>query len=132
MAQAVRMRGTDMPYVKCSVDGCNTRLQPISKPILGNRSTWVYRECDRCLRPGRRGRAAPPARREQAAAGGARHPKKSGGVLRQGGDVTFRFIEAHKGRWPVRLLCETLDVSPAGYYAWRQRPTSSRRQRRDA
>jgi putative transposase len=32
----------------------------------------------------------------------------------------------------VRLLCETLEVSTTGYYAWRQRPTSVRRQRRDA
>src|SRR5262249_30535325 len=36
-----------------------------------------------------------------------------------------------KGRWPVRLLCHALEVSPAGYYAWRRRPTSARQQRRD-
>jgi putative transposase len=46
--------------------------------------------------------------------------------------VTFRFIEEHKRRWPVRLLCETLGVSPAGYYAWRRRPRGARRRRRDA
>jgi transposase InsO family protein len=46
--------------------------------------------------------------------------------------MTFRFIEEHKGQWPVRLLCDTLEVSPAGYYAWRQRPRSAREQRRDA
>jgi putative transposase len=46
--------------------------------------------------------------------------------------VTYRFIEQHKGTWPVRLLCETLDVCPAGYYAWRSRPVSPSRQRRDA
>jgi transposase InsO family protein len=46
--------------------------------------------------------------------------------------MTFRFIEGHKGRWPVRLLCETLGASRAGYYAWRQRPRSTRQQRRDA
>jgi len=40
-----------MPYVKCSVGGCNARLQPISKPIPGDWDTWVYRECDRCFRP---------------------------------------------------------------------------------
>jgi len=45
--------------------------------------------------------------------------------------MTFRFIEDHRGRWPVRLLCDTLEVSAAGYYAWRQRPASSREQRRD-
>jgi putative transposase len=46
--------------------------------------------------------------------------------------MTFRFIDAHKGQWPVRLLCQTLEVSPAGYYAWRRRPRSARQQRRDA
>jgi transposase InsO family protein len=46
--------------------------------------------------------------------------------------VTYRFIEQHKGQWPVRLLCATLGVSPAGYYAWRSRPASAARQRRDA
>jgi putative transposase len=46
--------------------------------------------------------------------------------------MTYRFIDQHKDQWPVRLLCDTLDVSPAGYYAWRQRPTSEQQQRRDA
>jgi hypothetical protein len=45
--------------------------------------------------------------------------------------MTFRFIDEHRQNWPVCLLCETLDVSTAGYYAWRQRPTSARAQRRD-
>jgi putative transposase len=46
--------------------------------------------------------------------------------------VTYRFIEQHQGQWPVRLLCEALEVSPAGYYAWRSRPASAARRRRDA
>jgi transposase InsO family protein len=45
--------------------------------------------------------------------------------------MTFRFIEEHQGQWPVRLLCRTLEVSTAGYYAWRCRPAGARRQRRD-
>jgi transposase InsO family protein len=45
--------------------------------------------------------------------------------------VTFRFIEGHQGPWPVRVLCQTLGVSPAGYYAWRRRPRSAGEQRRD-
>jgi putative transposase len=46
--------------------------------------------------------------------------------------MTFRFIEDNREHWPVRLLCETLEVSTAGYYAWRERPTSAQEQRRDA
>jgi putative transposase len=45
--------------------------------------------------------------------------------------MTFRFIDEHRDPWPVRLLCETLEVSPAGYYAWRDRPASAQQQRRD-
>lgn len=43
--------------------------------------------------------------------------------------MTFRFIAEHRDQWPVRLLCETLEVSPAGYYAWRGRPASDRARR---
>jgi putative transposase len=46
--------------------------------------------------------------------------------------VTYRFIDDHKGRWPVRLLCDALEVAPAAYYAWRQRPPSAQQQRQDA
>jgi len=46
--------------------------------------------------------------------------------------VTFRFIEGHKDRWPVRLMCQALEVSPAGYYAWLRRPPSFQEQRREA
>ena len=45
--------------------------------------------------------------------------------------MTFRFIDAHQDHWPVRLLCETLEVSAAGYYAWRERPRSAQDQRHD-
>jgi transposase InsO family protein len=45
--------------------------------------------------------------------------------------MTFRFIHQHRGRWPVTAMCDALAVSPAGYYAWRGRPVSDRRQRRD-
>jgi transposase InsO family protein len=46
--------------------------------------------------------------------------------------MTYRFIDQHKDQWPVRWLCETLEVSPASYYAWRQCPRSAQQQRRDA
>lgn len=40
-----------MPFIKCSVDGCSQRLQPILKVDPRDRETWFYRECDLCLRP---------------------------------------------------------------------------------
>jgi hypothetical protein len=40
-----------MPFVKCSVDGCDKKLQPVVKPDLRDRETWIYPECDRCLQP---------------------------------------------------------------------------------
>jgi putative transposase len=46
--------------------------------------------------------------------------------------VTFAFIDDHHGRWPVRVMCETLEVSTAGYYSWRERPPSFAERRRDA
>ncbi len=46
--------------------------------------------------------------------------------------MTFRFIDEHRQQWPVRLLCDALGVSPAGYYGWRGRPQSARQQRQDA
>ena len=41
--------------------------------------------------------------------------------------MTYRFIDEHCDHWPVRLLCETLEVSPAGYYAWLRTDNASLR-----
>ena len=43
----------------------------------------------------------------------------------------FRFVEQEKARYPVRILCAALGVSPSGYYAWRSRGPSAR-ERSDA
>ncbi len=46
--------------------------------------------------------------------------------------MRYDFVERHRGRWPVRLMCRVLRVSPGGYYDWRGRPRSSRAARHDA
>jgi len=40
--------------------------------------------------------------------------------------MRFRFIEDRRVDYPVRVMCDVLDVSRAGYYAWRSRPESAR------
>jgi putative transposase len=40
--------------------------------------------------------------------------------------VRFAFIAEEKAAFPVRLLCRTLQVSRAGFYAWQRRPPAPR------
>jgi putative transposase len=40
--------------------------------------------------------------------------------------VRFAFIAVERAAFPVRLLCQTLQVSRAGFYAWHGRPPASR------
>ena len=40
--------------------------------------------------------------------------------------MRFAFIAAEKAMFPVRLLCRTLQVSRAGFYAWQARPPAPR------
>ena len=40
--------------------------------------------------------------------------------------MRYLFIERHQPVWPVIRMCEVLDVSTQGYYAWRGREPSQR------
>ena len=40
--------------------------------------------------------------------------------------MRYRAIQEHDRRYPIRLMCRALTVSPAGYYAWAGRPESRR------
>ena len=42
--------------------------------------------------------------------------------------MRFAFIVAEKAAFPIRLLCRTLQVSRAGFYAWHTRPPAPRTQ----
>lgn len=44
--------------------------------------------------------------------------------------MKFAFIAEHLGTMPADVVCGVLDVSRSGYYAWLERPESSRSRRR--
>lgn len=40
--------------------------------------------------------------------------------------MKFELVDAEKANYPVEVLCDVLEVSRSGYYAWRTRPVSAR------
>ena len=42
--------------------------------------------------------------------------------------MRYQFIDTYKKTWPVRLMCQVLNVSSSGYYDWRRRPVSEQAQ----
>lgn len=44
--------------------------------------------------------------------------------------MRYRFIDKHRGVWPISVQCAVLEVTRSGYYAWRKRPPSAQARRR--
>ena len=40
--------------------------------------------------------------------------------------MRFTFIDAAKAEFPIQRLCQVLEVSQSGYFAWRSRPACQR------
>ena len=40
--------------------------------------------------------------------------------------MKYAFVQEHRSRYPVRRLCQVMEVHPSGYYAWLQVPQSER------
>lgn len=40
--------------------------------------------------------------------------------------MRFAFIDAEKASWPIEVVCEVLNVSRSGYYAWKARAVPAR------
>jgi hypothetical protein len=59
-------------------------------------------------------------RKAQGHGGGTRYPKKSYGYLQQGPEIKYRFIEKNRSAFPVNKMCQTLEITPSGFYRWKK------------
>ncbi len=69
-------------------------------------------------------------KRKQAASCRARNIVKSRGLVCSGDkrsrEEIYRFVKSHQAEYPVTALCQTLNVSASGFYAWLVRKPSAR------
>ncbi|OWZ83862.1 transposase [Natranaerobius trueperi] len=65
-------------------------------------------------------------KKERIKAGG-RDPKKGYGHLQQRREIKYSFIKDHSSVFPVKKMCQTLEVSRSAYYDWLKSPMSHRK-----
>lgn len=41
--------------------------------------------------------------------------------------MSYRFVDNHRSSFPVKKMCQVLQVAPSGFYRWKKDPTSSRK-----
>src|SRR5581483_2060804 len=92
-----------------------------------HRSSRRHRKCStyHCCR------TRPAAPRKRTTADGARYPKKSARHLLADARMSdkYQFVAAHASEYPVTMLCRVLGLARSGYYAWRARSVSARKER---
>ncbi len=103
-----------MPFVKCSVDGCSRKLQPILKVDPRDRDTWFYRECEVCLKPACEKHSSEESRAGSSATAAAGRPKPNSG--QRGLSTSDSGCDLNQNKPPVTVHAgsgTTMNASPA-------------------
>jgi len=59
---------------------------------------------------------------------GARYPEKSCGNLQQSTEMKYRFMKENRSSFPVKKMCQALEVAQSGFYRLEKAPVSKRQQ----
>lgn len=122
---AVRIALTSGLTRRQVADDLGVRLSTLNKWVTAHRDTDMVSPEDRELaRENERLRCENRILKEE------RDILKNHRVLREPKAMRFRFVEEHRGAFPIDRLCQVVNVSTRGLRAFRS-PPASRRQRMD-